>query len=357
MKPNKVTFVMMNNKLLLAVSIISFLVLICCKKNGEEKVVLPKQLTVENHDFETFWSPDGKYIAFYTQRNTYNPTVAGMRFELYVMNRNGLDQQPLFLIDEMSEFSSFSMISWAADSKSVMVHVHNNSKLDKNSEVWQVSLDGTKTKLYSPDFRFEQLSYSPDGTKAAFLIQGPNPDVGSPVYRLYYSGIDFSDTVLIDRGLISNYKWKSDSKGFFYSKYDFETVNYNLWESSVNGTDKIQFSDSPVDEEILDCSQDGKYILYSDYKDVFFTPSDKFDSKLIVTDAGWPLWIPKSNLILLWSLQTKQEKSYTESWVVDLHGNIVKKIAEGESSMVSFSPSGYYYTYSVGGGIWLDSLP
>jgi hypothetical protein len=347
----------MKNKFFVAVSILSFLGLINCKKSSEEKEVLPKQLTAENRDFGTSWSPDGKYIAFYTDRNTYNPFVAAVRSELYVMNRNGSNQKPLFLVDEAYESTSILLISWAADSKSLMVQIHDDSKFDNNSEIWQVSLDGTKTKLYSPDFSFEQLSYSPDGTKAAFLIQGPNPVTGSPVYRLYCSEIDFSDTVRIDRGLIINYKWKRDSKGFFYSKYDFDAACNNLWEASVIATGKIQFSDTPANAEMLACSQDGKYIAYSDYKDVYFTISGKFDSKLILTDARGPQWIPKRNLIILWSLQTKQEYSYTESWIVDLQGNIIKKIAEGEASEVSFSSRGDYFTYTAGGNIWLDYLP
>ncbi|MBC8184314.1 DPP IV N-terminal domain-containing protein [candidate division KSB1 bacterium] len=46
-----------------------------------------------------------------------------------------------------------------------------------------------------------------------------------------------------------------------------------------------------------------------------------------------------------------------ESWIVDLHGNVIKKIAEGEASWASFSPTGDYFVFSVNGNIWLDYLP
>ena len=50
-------------------------------------------------------------------------------------------------------------------------------------------------------------------------------------------------------------------------------------------------------------------------------------------------------------------KFWTESWIVDLQGKVVKKIAEGKASWTSFSSTGDFFVYSVNGNIWLDYLP
>jgi len=337
----------MKNKLLLGIVLSSFLVIINCKKNTPEEEVLPKQLTSSNLDFRTYWSPNGEYIAFYTQRNTYNPYVAESPFELWIMNRDGSDQRPLIQVDEIYENTAVSIISWTPDSKNIMVHIYNNSLNDYKSEIWRITVKGDKTRLYTPNFRLHHISYSPDATKTAFIIEE----------KLYTADTDLSDTVFIERGLITDYKWKIDSKGLIYSLYDRTNENYDLWESSVDGVDKIRISETPENEESLSCSYDGKYIAYSDYKAVYITLTDTFASKLIMDNARLPQWIPNRNLIFLYSDQSLDNKSWTESWIVDIQGNIIIKIAEGAFSEVSFSSTGDYFTYTVNGNIWFDYLP
>lgn len=68
-------------------------------------------------------------------------------------------------------------------------------------------------------------------------------------------------------------------------------------------------------------------------------------------------WIANSNLILVSCEQTMDNESYwTESWVVDLEGNIIKKIAEGKPTSVNFSSNGKHFVYSLDGNLWLDQL-
>lgn len=348
----------MRNKLILGILLYFLLTIIGCEKNPSEKEILPKQLTSTNLDSKAYFSPDGKYIVFYTQRNTYIPNVAESPSELWIMNRDGSNQKPLISVDEIYEITSVSIITWLPDSKNILVHIHDYpSYSDYESEIWQIDIYGHKTKLYSPGLRLERPTYSPDLTKTAFIIQGPNPPEGSPIYRLYAANSNFWDTILIEKGIINDYKWKNDSKGFIYSLYDRTNENYDLWESSVNGATKLRISETSENEENLSCSFDGKYIAYSDYKAVYITPTDKFTPILIMDNARLPKWIPNRSLILLYSNQSLGNKSWTESWIVDIHGNIVLKIAEGKFSQVTFSSSGDYFLYTLEGNIWLDYLP
>ena len=51
------------------------------------------------------------------------------------------------------------------------------------------------------------------------------------------------------------------------------------------------------------------------------------------------------------------ESFWTESWIIDLEGNIIKKIAEGTFTELDFAPDGEHFVYSLYGDLWLDRRP
>lgn len=343
----------MKNKLLSSVILFILLSIISCEKNNPDKEVLPKQLTSTNLDSKCFWSPKGDHVAFLSARNSYDPNASIVIFELWIMDKDGSNQRPLILVDKLYEKTNVVNVSWSMNSDAMLAQIYT----PEGSEIWKVTIDGIKTRLSSSDQWAERPEYSPDGSKVAFIIQGPNPPQGSPVYRLYSANPDFSDTILIEKGLIGDYDWIHGSEGFVYSLYDRTNENFDLWKSNIDGTEKQRISETPEDEEILSCSYDGNYISYSDYNAVFITPSDIFSSSLLMDSARSPRWIPNRNLILLYSHQSQDDSFWTESWIVDIHGGVITKIAEGENSEVAFSLSGDYFSYTLEGNIWLDKLP
>ncbi len=152
--------------------------------------------------------------------------------------------------------------------------------------------------------------------------------------------------------------WKSNYDELIYTLYDRPNENSELWKSSITGNEKFQFSNTLVSEENPCCSTDGKYIAYSIQNSVYVTPSDTFQTKKVLDNARIPKWIPNSNLLLITSEQTVDNESFwTECWIVDLEGKIIKKIAEGKPTLVNFSSSGEYFVYSLDGNLWVDQLP
>jgi len=64
------------------------------------------------HNVSPAWSPDGRHIAFFTNRNSE------FKWELYVMNADGSDQRPMFetALDDLNIEYGFvleRMVSWA----------------------------------------------------------------------------------------------------------------------------------------------------------------------------------------------------------------------------------------------------
>lgn len=347
----------MKIRTLILLTVLCLMVMIGCKRRSSplslESEIEPKQLTDTGLDFQCYWSPDGQYIAFLSARNTYDPYNAAIISELWIMDRDGKNQRPLILIDDIYEMVTIKNVSWAQNSNEMIVEV-SVYRPDHRNEIWRVTVDGDKTQLSASGNWTENSLYSPDGSRIAFLIQKSNPYH----YRLYITDTEFSDTLLVAKGMIGDYDWKSDSEGLVYSLFDDENKNYDLWNFSLNGSVNTKIAETSESEEILACSSDGQYIAFSDYESVSVTPANEFNPEQIISGARLPQWIPGRNLIVLLSEQTLDNtRFWTESWIVDLEGNILKKIAEGEASWTSFSSTGDFFVYSVNGNIWLDYFP
>jgi len=330
----------------------------CIRNNSTTSyndLIYPKQLTTSGKDFVGFWSPDGQYIAFLSARNTYDPYIAAIITELWIMKSDGSGENPIISLNDLDggNISKYWGISWSKDSQDILVPIQS---FDGN-EIWRVSTEGNITRLTLTDESTECPKYSPDGSKIAYIIQGPNPPQGSPVYRLYVSNADFSDPILIDIGLIQDYTWNSNSNALIYSLYDKPNENFELWKSSSSGNEKLQLTNT-IDSEIASCcSNDGNYIAYSSNTTVYVTPSDTFQSKRVLDNARLPKWIPNSNLLLITSVQTTDSTSFwTECLVVDLEGKIIQKISENSSTSINFSSNGEYFIYSSDGNLWIDQL-
>jgi hypothetical protein len=74
--------------------------------------------------------------------------------------------------------------------------------------------------------------------------------------------------------------------------------------------------------------------------------------------AQLPQWVPNRDLLVISSEQTlNNEGFWTESWIIDLEGNIIKKIAQGTFIELDFAPDGEHFVYSLNGDLWLDRIP
>lgn len=343
---------------------IFFLLLLCfanCKKDEPVEPptgYYPRQLTQGNLDNRAFLSPDGKNIAFYSMRYTFNPEVAGVYFELWAMDSDGFDQRRLLLGNSIFPQTSSIFLYWEADSKSMIVQINDDLYGNySKSEIWRIGIDGKRTQLYAPKLRLQNVTYSPDRKKLAYIIQGPNPPNGSPVYKLYVANPDFTDSVRIEKGLINDYVWQGDSKGLIYSLYDRPNENFDLWMSKIDGTGKLRFSETPESEEYLSISSDGKYLAYYADKLVYITTFNKFAPQFVRNSFNGPGWIPNRDLLFVTDEQTDSNGSYwTELSIIDKEGTTIKKFPKGVFE-ISFSVNSKYYLYTLNGNIWMDYLP
>ncbi len=320
-----------------------------------------RQLTSTGRDFDPLWSPDGRKIAFLSLRETYNPTVADRRLELWVMREDGSDQRPIVFHKDPDfaerVFNTVRDVSWFPDSQSLLCHVRSG-RGEGLSEVWRVFLDGTRKTLTPAKEHAQDPRCSPDGRKIAYLIQGPNPPQGSPVFRLYVADAEGANGLCLAKGLISGFTWTSDGEGIIYTLYDRDNKNYDLWESLVDGARTRRITRTKVSEEQPHCSPDGKSILYGTSWDVYITPKDTFKPKKLISGAVHARWIPGGKLLSVVhrGALTLAQRSWTHLRVLDLKGNVLKKIGEGSAAAISFAPDGERYVYSLDGNLWVGCL-
>jgi len=308
---------------------------------------LPRQLTTSGRDFAPFWPPDGRWIAFLTSRNTYNPVASAICNELWIMDLNGRDQRSLVTLAYIGPagYRTVDAVSWFPDSKCMLICVYAHDRL-QSSSIWIVTVGGSKIQLTSENDYAQDPACAPDGSKIAFIVQGPNLPRGSPIFRLYVANPDGSSPVLIETGLIDTYSWKRDSRSLIYSFWDSEDRNWDIWQSSIDGTSKTRITQTLVNETYPSWSYDGTQITFSIEDSVFVTPADDFQPRRAMTGARTPQWIPVRNLPVV------------GHWVVDLFGNVILKISEGPHwGSVSFSLRGDLFVYSLDGNIWMDRLP
>ena len=346
--------------------IVTLALLIRCDRNkipfSVETTGYPRQLTFAGLDHKGILSPDGSSIAFLTARNTYDPRCAGVLLELWIMNQYGRYQMCLVSKNE-TDLPNYNIsvwnVTWFNDSRSLLAEVRMYAPGQSRTEIWRIFLDGVKIRLTSPDEKVSNSSLSPDGSRIAFTIQSPTqtPE-GSPVYHLYTTDIDGTERILIDTGVCCDYTWCHDSQGLIYSIRDPETMNFDLWYASFQGNDKSRLSSSDMNEREPDCSSDNRFVAFETLEGtVCISEIKNYNPRLLLSNAGYPRWIPYANYILLYKKFLTPDDYWTEAWIVDLDGDVIRKFEKGHASSINFSVDGRYYVYSYLGNLWLDCFP
>jgi tricorn protease len=212
-----------------------------------------QRLTVNRaRDVYGRFSPDGKWIAFSSERNG--------NLDVYLIPAGGGNAKQL-----TAHSADDIVLGWSADSKAVLFS--SNRGEDFMPQLYLVSTEGGMPWKAGTDMGI-QASYSPDGQKLAYNQKG------QVYWRKYYRGAYQTDIMIMDvaakkftqvtdfDGLDSWPMWGHDGFIYFVSDRDGNGLT-NIWRVSDNGgkADKITaFKSGDVRWPAI--SADGKVIMF-----------------------------------------------------------------------------------------------
>lgn len=350
------TYDNMKTKRILIIATVLICLFSSCFNKEPEKNVEPVQLTNSGFDRFSYLSPNGHYIAFTSVRNTHDPYSAGVRRELFIMDRDGTNERLLLSTNELYEETDVWDVVWDNNSEDMLVRIRAYNPFPHKQEIWKVNISGNKNRISPDEQRVRDIKLSPNGLKIAYLVSFKPND------RLYSANTDFSDTVLIDESyIIGEIDWQWNSEGIIYSLYDTVRKNYDLWKADINGSGNIRFTETMEDEEYLSCSKVSPYLTTRINKNVYISSTEKYSPELLMENAYVRQWIPGRELILAKQLidsivYTDYVNHIYQPVVINRFGEILHEL-DDITGYFSFSSKEHYYTYSDSGNIWMDYLP
>ena len=116
-------------------------------------------------DFSPSWSPDGKRIAFISDRDGHVHARHGWStYEIYLMNADGSNPQNL-----TNNPSSDRDPSWSPDGKRIVFSSARDNDNPQNSEIYVMAADGSDPQRLTENIDDDRdPSWSPDGERIVF---------------------------------------------------------------------------------------------------------------------------------------------------------------------------------------------
>ena len=224
------------------------------------------------NDRSRSWSPDGKRIAFVSERDEHPHFIPGLfASEIYVMDANGKNQQNL-----TNNPADDGYPSWSPDGKQI---IFQSNRDELQYEIYVMDADGgNQQKLTeNPNNEDEYPSWSPDGQQIVFV----SAKDGHFGYEIYVMDADGGNLQRLTENLKHEWDpvWSPDGKRIAFSlDRKGDGVNFEIYVMDADGANQRRLTENRSDDVSPSWSPDGERIAFTSERDgnmeIYVTDAD-----------------------------------------------------------------------------------
>ncbi|MCI0487827.1 MAG: DPP IV N-terminal domain-containing protein [Blastocatellia bacterium] len=261
------------------------------------------------------WSPDGKKIAFASDRSG--------DMEIYVMNRDGSNAVRLTDAPGRDAHPAFS-----PDGKRIAFQSPRAGS-GKDTNIYLMNADGSKQTRITNLKGFAGVPcWSPDGRKILFQFEADS-DGDNKRWHIYVMNADGSNMVRLTNDSANNQvpRWSPDGSRILY--FSDITGKNQLYLMKPDGSGKTRLTDNSYDDGAAAWSPDGKRIVFQSvrngHREIYVMNADGSNQTQLTNgvNAFEVVWSPDGRKLLF----TNMERGKTDIFMMDPDGtNMVRVI-------------------------------